>query len=121
MTNTKILFIFPFLLMFACASTAQTAVMSLPTATRAPPLALVPTPQVCHVKTGFEAGTLNLRTCGGTYCSTVIILHEGETLTRTLLHTVDGWIPVRNSGGLHGWVNSKYITCPPYENKMRKK
>jgi uncharacterized protein YgiM (DUF1202 family) len=78
------------------------------------PAILAPTQNAlhwCQVKTGFEAGTLNLRTCGGTYCPIATILHEGETLTQIDPETVDGWTPVRSSGGLHGWVNSKYLIC----------
>jgi uncharacterized protein YgiM (DUF1202 family) len=101
------------------APSAQAMVMSLPISTRAPPIAT--TPHACRIRTGVEAGKVNMRTCGGTRCPSVTILHEGETLTRSLLHPVDGWIPVRNSKGLNGWVNSKYITCPPRENKARKK
>jgi hypothetical protein len=66
---------------------------------------------MCQVKTGFEVGALNLRTCGGAHCPIADILHEGDTLTQTLPQTADGWVPVRNSSGVQGWANSKYLDC----------
>jgi len=111
MTNIKMLFILQPLIILACTLTAQSAAMTLPITNQA---TITPTAIACHVKTGVETGTLNLRTCAGTYCTTSTILHEGETLTQTESQTVDGWIPVRNSAGFQGWVNSKYITCPQY-------
>jgi len=106
MTNIKTFLTFLLLLMLACSSTAPIAVVSQPISTRAPPA--TPAPQLCQINTGVEAGTVNLRTCGGTYCPIATILHEGDTLTQTAPETVDGWTPVRSSGGLQGWVNSKY-------------
>lgn len=106
MTNIKTFFTLLLLLMLACSSTAPIAVISLPTSTRAPPA--TPAPLLCQIKTGVDAGTVNLRTCGGTRCQNVTILHEGDILTQTAPETVDGWTPVRSSGGLQGWVNSKY-------------
>jgi uncharacterized protein YgiM (DUF1202 family) len=111
MTNTKTLFIPLFLLMLACStSIVQSTATPVPTAWQANTAvpSLTPAPQVCQIETGFEAGTVNLRTCGGTTCPSATILHEGERLTRTLPQAVDGWVPVRNSSGLSGWVNSRY-------------
>jgi len=106
MTNIKTFLTFLLLLMLACSSTAPIAVVSQPISTRAPPA--TPAPQLCQINTGVEAGTVNLRTCGGTYCPIATILHEGDTLIQTAPETADGWTPVRSSGGLQGWVNSKY-------------
>jgi len=114
MTNIKMLFILLPLFVMACTLTTQNAAMTLPIARRTNPTTSAPTQNVlhqCQVKTGIEAGTLNLRTCGGTYCPTATILHEGETLTQTDPEAVDGWIPIRNSDGLQGWANSKYLIC----------
>ena len=111
MTNIKMLFVLLPLLVMACALTAQSAAMTLPIAKQTNPATPTLAPNECNVKTGIETGTLNLRTCGGTYCPTVTILHEGETLTQTDPEAVDGWIPVGNSSGLQGWVNSKYLDC----------
>jgi len=110
MHRYKILFYFLPLLVMACTLTAQSAAVdALPIAKQTNPASPTPAPQVCHVKTGIEAGALNLRTCGGTACPVVIVLHEGETLTQT--QTVNGWLAVETASGLHGWVNSKYLTC----------
>lgn len=106
MHKIKILFYLMPLLLLACTLTAQSAAMSLPKQTS--PATLTPAPRVCQVKTGIEAGALNLRTCGGTYCPIATVLHEGETLTQTEPPTVDGWLAVETASGLHGWVNSKY-------------
>ncbi len=70
---------------------------------------LTPAPLICQVKTGMESGALNLRTCGGTDCPVLVVLHEGETLTMT--QAVNGWLEVATSDGLQGWVNSEYTDC----------
>jgi hypothetical protein len=122
MTDAKprILFIVLPLLILACTLTAQVtpppqgSTMVAPavkpteqTATASP----TPAPRKCQVKTGIEAGALNLRTCGAITCPVVIVLREGETLTQTEPQTVDGWLAIETAGGLQGWVNSKYVTC----------
>ena len=114
MTNIKMLFLFLPLLVLACTLTTQSAAMTLPIARQVNPATVTPAPQLlrlCQVKTGFEAGRLNLRTCGGTSCTSATVLHEGETLTQTDSQAVDGWVPVRNASGFHGWANSKYLIC----------
>ena len=111
MPKQKILFYFLPLLIMACTLTDQSAAMTLPIAKQTNPASPTPTPHLCQVKTGIEAGALNLRTCGGTYCPVVIVLHEGETLTQTEPQTVDEWIAVKTTSGLHGWANSKYLDC----------
>jgi uncharacterized protein YgiM (DUF1202 family) len=114
MTTTKMIFILLPMFMLACTLTAQSAAATLSTARQTiptTPVATLNVLRICQVKTGIETGNLNLRTCGGTHCSVAAILHEGETLTRTQSRAVDGWIPVRNAGGLEGWANSKYLTC----------
>lgn len=104
------------LLMLACTLTAQSAAsvaMPIPeqTQTAMPTQTLTPAPNVCHVKTGIEAGKLNLRACGGMDCPVLIVLHEGETLTQTEQNPVKDWIQVITAGGLQGWVNSTYLDC----------
>jgi len=125
MTNTNIrtfLYILPLLVM-ACTLTAQatpqdgrgaviaqTIKPTEQTATASPTLS--PAPNVCHVKTGIDAGALNLRTCGGIDCPVLIVLHEGETVTQTEQKPVNGWIEVMTANGWTGWVNSNYTDCP---------
>jgi len=116
MTNTKILFFLLPLLLLACTLTAQGAVMSpmpLPeqTATAQPTQTLAPAPNICHVKTGINAGALNLRTCGGIDCPVLIVLHEGEILIQTEQEPVNEWIEVIMTGGVRGWLNSTYTDC----------
>ena len=126
MTNTNIrtlLYLLP-LLLLACTLTAQSAArvaMPLPeqTATASPTqtlthfdeLSATPALNICHVKTGIDAGALNLRACGGTDCPVLVVLHEGETLTQTKQEPVNGWIQVITTDGLRGWLNSKYTEC----------
>jgi uncharacterized protein YgiM (DUF1202 family) len=120
MQNIKTLILMP-LLLLACTLTAQVtppphaqdgrgAMVATvkPTEQTASP---TPAPQVCQVKTGIDAGALNLRTCGALACPVVIVLHEGEALTRTKPQTVDGWLAVVTTEGGRGWVNSNYVTC----------
>ena len=116
MTNTRPVFILLPLLLLACTLTTQHAVMSptsLPEQTTAasPTQTLTPTPLMCQVKTGMEAGALNLRTCGSIDCPIASVLHEGESLTQTRPQAVSGWIAVRTASGLTGWVNSNYLDC----------
>ena len=116
MTNTRSVFILLPLLLLACTLTAQSAAvreMPLPeqTITASPTKTLTPAPLMCRVKTGIESGGLNLRTCGGTECPVLIVLHEGETLTQTEQEPVNDWIQAMAAGGLQGWVNSTYLDC----------
>jgi len=114
MTNTKMLFILLPLLVMACTLIAQSAAIratSLPEQTQTASLTRTPAPCVCQVKTGIDAGALNLRTCGGTNCPVLIVLHEGETLTQTKQKPVNGWMEVITAGGLRGWLNSNYTDC----------
>jgi uncharacterized protein YgiM (DUF1202 family) len=122
MTNIKPLFILLPLLLLACTLTAQAT--PLPQDGRGAVIAQTikpteqpqtaspsPAPLVCSVKTGIEAGALNLRACGGIDCPVLIVLHDGETLTQTKQEPVNGWMEVRTSNGLRGWLNSKYTDC----------
>jgi len=117
MTNTKprIRFILLPLLMLACSLTAQSAAndaMPLPEQTATASPTQTPAPLMCQVKTGIDAGTLNLRTCGGIDCPIASVLHEGETVTQTDQEPVNEWIQVTTAGGLRGWLNSNYTDCP---------
>ncbi|MCC7119889.1 MAG: SH3 domain-containing protein [Anaerolineales bacterium] len=107
MTKYKTLFIFLPLLVMACSLTAQNAALHLQAGRQINPAD--PPPLTCRVKTGLQAGKVNLRACGGTDCPVLIILHEDEPLTQT--QAVNGWLAVETASGLHGWVNSKYADC----------
>lgn len=109
MHKSKILFTLLPLLVMACSLTAQNAAAVAQVGRQTNPATLTPAPLICQVKTGFEAGKVNLRSCGGTDCPVLIILHEGETLTQT--QAVNGWLAVKTASGLHGWINSKYADC----------
>lgn len=112
MHKSKIVFTLLPLLVMACSLTAQSAaVNALPIAKQNNPATLPPAPPACQVKTGIDAGKVNLRTCGGTDCPVLIVLHEGETLTPTQDQAVNGWLAVETASGLHGWINSKYTNC----------
>jgi uncharacterized protein YgiM (DUF1202 family) len=77
----------------------------------ASPTRPAPAPKMCQVKTGIEAGALNLRTCGGMTCPVVIVLREGDTLTPTEPQALNGWLAVKTTAGRRGWVNSNYVNC----------
>lgn len=114
MTNTKLLFILLPLLAMACTLTAQNAVInatSLPEQTATARPTLSPAPLVCRVKTGMDAGALNLRMCGGVHCPIASVLHEGETLTQTEAQAVNDWLEVITANSLTGWVNSNFLDC----------
>lgn len=124
MTGTKprtFLYLLP-LLVLACTLTAQVTPLSqdgrgvivaqtVKPTKQTQTAILTPAPNICHVKTGINAGALNLRTCGGTDCPVLIVLHEGATLTQTEQEPVNEWMEVITAGGLQGWVNSNYTDC----------
>lgn len=60
---------------------------------------------VCHVQTGIEGGTVNLRTCAGVSCAVLDIVTEGEPLT---ILTAGAWAHVMTEDGVMGYINSKY-------------
>lgn len=62
-------------------------------------------PGTCKVITGFDGGTVNLRSCAGTSCAVTDILTEGESLT---ILTAGLWVNATNADGVTGWLNSKY-------------
>ena len=59
----------------------------------------------CRVRTGVNAGVLNLRSCSGVSCSVAGYLHEGEPLT---VLERGAWLEVETVTGEQGYVNSKY-------------
>lgn len=63
------------------------------------------TPEVCNIQTGFDGGTVNLRTCAGTACGVLGIVTEGERLQ---IITAGAWMNVTTESGVTGWLNSKY-------------
>lgn len=61
----------------------------------------------CKVKTGIDAGKLNLRTGAGVQYAIMRVLHEGEILT--VIERGDGnWYEVTDAQGDHGFINSRY-------------
>ena len=122
MTNIKSLFIFLPLLMLACTLTVQMTpppndtrgmviVQTFKPTEQPQTASITPAPFICHVKTGIDAGSLNLRNCGDIECPVLIVLHEGETITQTKQEPINEWIEVITAGGLHGWLNSTYTDC----------
>jgi uncharacterized protein YgiM (DUF1202 family) len=63
----------------------------------------------CTVKTEYEPGNLNLRTCGGTDCSIITVIPE-MSLVDVLESCQDGWYLVRYQNQI-GYVNSDYLEC----------
>ncbi len=64
----------------------------------------------CKVKTGVEAGLLNLRDGPAMSYKPLKILNEGDPITRLEDPARDGWIKIK-SLSIQGWVNSNYVTC----------
>ena len=112
MTDTKKLFVLLPLFLLACTLTAQSAAVSAsPLQKQMPTASPTPAPKMCKVRTGVDAGALNMRTCGALNCPVVIVLREGETLTQNQAQAVNDWFAVKTANGLTGWVNSNYINC----------
>lgn len=65
--------------------------------------------QECQVKTGIDAGALNLRAGPGIQFDKLAILREGETVA--ILDGPPGAWQRIQTGDLIGWVNSSYLKC----------
>jgi uncharacterized protein YgiM (DUF1202 family) len=63
----------------------------------------------CTVKTEYEPGNLNLRTCGGIDCDIITTIPE-SSLVDVLESCQDGWYLVRYQNQI-GYVNSDYLEC----------
>jgi uncharacterized protein YraI len=111
MPKVKLAFLSLSLLVLACGLSAPSVSVTQPTSKKANPATLTSPSKVCQVKTGIQEGTLNMRTCGGTYCPSVIVLREGARLIEIETQVVDGWLSVKTADGLVGWVSSKYVIC----------
>lgn len=70
-----------------------------------------PEREICHVRTKVNSGILNLRSCGGTACSVITYLSEGEPLT---VLEPGAWLKVETVTNERGYVNSNYCRM---ENK----
>ena len=64
---------------------------------------LTPEP-VCTVRTGIEAGAVNIRSCAGVDCAILTQATEGDRLT---VLAPGAWVKVQ-AGEVTGWVNSKF-------------
>ena len=64
----------------------------------------------CQVKTGIDAGLLNLRDGPSMSYKSLKVLSEGDPITLTDKPADNGWLYV-NAHSLQGWVNSNYVTC----------
>lgn len=112
MSKVKLaLFSLSLLALVACGLSAPSASVTQLMSKKANPTTLTSSSKVCQVKTGIEEGTLNMRTCGGTYCPSVSVLREGARLIEIETQAVDGWLSVKTADGLVGWVSSKYVIC----------
>jgi uncharacterized protein YgiM (DUF1202 family) len=106
--NAKTIVLLCLLALTACLEVpAGTAITPTATVTAAAPTATV-TPTVggavCVVRTGYDSGTVNLRTCAGVTCAVLDIVTEGERLT---VLTAGDWAHVEKDG-VTGWLNSKF-------------
>jgi uncharacterized protein YgiM (DUF1202 family) len=62
-------------------------------------------PGTCHVFTGVDGGTVNLRTCAGTSCAVLDIVAEGESLD---IVRAGAWANVTTEDGVTGFINFTY-------------
>jgi uncharacterized protein YgiM (DUF1202 family) len=79
-------------------ATATVTVTATVTATAA-----APTAAVCVVRTGYDSGTVNLRTCAGTSCAVLNIVTEGERLT---VLAAGNWAHVTTKDGVTGYITN---------------
>lgn len=121
MKNKKLYLILLMLPALACygsnkaqATITPTRTITPITATAAPMLYIPsPTPEaetLCQVKTGIDAGLLNLRDGPSMSYKPLEVLHEGDPITLLEDPARGEWIKIK-SLSFQGWVNSNYVTC----------
>lgn len=125
MKDKKIYLVLLLILIMACRMpNLISAIQTEPTAPKKPALVILnssPTPESipeqgpesetkCKVKTGIDAGLLNLRDGPAMSYKPLKVLNEGDPLTRLEDPTRDGWIKIK-SLSIQGWVNSNYVMC----------
>jgi hypothetical protein len=59
----------------------------------------------CTVRTGYDAGAVNIRAAGNIQAAVIVIAHEGDTLTVT---NRAAWLEVITSDGTRGFINGRY-------------
>ncbi len=69
-----------------------------------------PSPITCTVTTGYQAGTLNMRSGPGTSWAVLRVLIEAESLQVTRR---GAWLQVIDRSGARGYVNAKYCQVQP--------
>lgn len=93
---------------------ASPTATAAPTGTQAPQIQPSPTPSpspiTCTVTTGYQAGTLNMRSGPGTSWAVLRVLIEAESLQVTRR---GAWLQVIDTHGARGYVNSKYCKVKP--------
>lgn len=67
-----------------------------------------PAPVLCIVRTGIDAGNLNIRTGAGVTFEVITTLSEGQVLTLNDRSPRGDWIQVTTSDGITGWINGQY-------------
>ncbi|MDQ3007367.1 MAG: SH3 domain-containing protein [Chloroflexota bacterium] len=88
----------------ATRAAPATSTASIPTAAKTP----TPAPMICIVRTGIDAGNLNIRTGAGVASAVITTLSEGQALTITDRDPVGDWIQVMTAAGVIGWINGQY-------------
>jgi len=109
--NAKTIVLLCLLALTAClevpAGTATTRTVTVTATAAAPTATVTPTVggAVCVVRTGYDSGTVNLRTCAGVTCAVLDIVTEGERLT---VLAAGNWTHVTTKDGVTGYINSNY-------------
>ena len=62
-----------------------------------------PTPQTCVVRSGYETGTINIRSGPGHNFAVVGTAQEGDVLTYTGEENAEGWAPILTEDGVRGY------------------
>lgn len=75
------------------------------------PLRAATRPAHSHISTGYEAGTVNMRSCPSVDCPVIAVLDEGTEI-QLAQGTGGTWVNVLSPAGI-GWVYSQYVEVTP--------
>jgi uncharacterized protein YgiM (DUF1202 family) len=62
-----------------------------------------PTPETCVVRTGFENGTINIRSGAGSTFPVIGTAHEGDVISLIGPEDENGWAPILTKDKLNGY------------------
>jgi hypothetical protein len=103
--------------------TATATFALTPTSTVTPRLSRTAQPTMApedwSICTGVESGTVNVRSCAGTSCSSIAVLEEGRAVMPGSIQEVSAgsrWVLITTP--VQGWMNANYL-CKGVSHEMQ--